>query len=92
LGLGTDIGGSVRIPAVFCGITSLRPTAGRCPDPGRASVPAGQRAVVSQVGPLARSVDDLATVLALINGGHGLDHEAVVPLGDHREVDVGKLR
>lgn len=92
LGLGTDIGGSVRIPAAFCGITSLRPTAGRCPDPGRASVPAGQRAVASQVGPLARSVDDLAMVLALINGGHGLDHEAVVPLGDHREVDVARLR
>jgi Asp-tRNA(Asn)/Glu-tRNA(Gln) amidotransferase A subunit family amidase len=92
LGLGTDIGGSVRIPAVFCGISSLRPTAGRCPDPGRASVPAGQRAVVSQIGPLARSVDDLAIALSLINGGHGLDHEAIVPLGDHRAVDVKRLR
>lgn len=92
LGIGTDIGGSVRIPAVFCGISSLRPTAGRCPDPGRASVPAGQRAVVSQIGPLARHVDDLALALALINGGHGLDHEAVVPLGDVSAVDVGRLR
>lgn len=92
LGLGTDIGGSVRIPAAFCGISSLRPTAGRCPDLGRASVPAGQQAVASQVGPLARSVDDIAAALALINGGHGLDHQAVVPLADYREVDISKLR
>jgi fatty acid amide hydrolase len=92
LGLGTDIGGSVRIPAAFCGIASLRPTAGRCPDLGRASVPAGQRAVASQIGPLARSVDDLATALALINGGHGLEHQAVVPLADYRDVDISKLR
>lgn len=92
LGLGTDIGGSVRIPAHFCGVTSIRPTAGRAPDAGRASVPIGQRAVVSQVGPMARSVDDLALALGIINGGHGLDHEAVVPLGDFRAVDVTKLR
>jgi fatty acid amide hydrolase len=92
LGLGTDIGGSVRIPAVFCGISSLRPTAGRCPDPGRASVPAGQRAVASQIGPLARSVDDLALALSLINGGHGLDHEAIIPFGDVSAVDIKRLR
>lgn len=92
LGLGTDIGGSVRIPAHFCGATSIRPTAGRAPDCGRGSVPIGQRGVVSQVGPMARSVDDLALALGIINGGHGLDHEAVVPLGDFRAVDVSKLR
>jgi fatty acid amide hydrolase len=92
LGLGTDIGGSVRIPAVFCGISSLRPTAGRCPDLGRASVPAGQSAVASQIGPLARNVDDLAVVLSIINGGHGLDHHAVVPLGDYRKIDTKGLR
>lgn len=92
LGLGTDIGGSVRIPAVFCGISSLRPTAGRCPDTGRGSVPAGQQAVVSQVGPLARNVDDLALALSLINGAHGLDHEAVVALGDTNAVDIKQLR
>ncbi|WP_186294021.1 amidase [Bradyrhizobium guangdongense] len=92
LGLGTDIGGSVRIPAAFCGIASLRPTAGRCPDLGRGSVPFGQQAVASQVGPIARSVDDLALALTAINGGHGLDHQAVVPLGDHRDIDVKGLR
>jgi Asp-tRNA(Asn)/Glu-tRNA(Gln) amidotransferase A subunit family amidase len=91
LGLGTDIGGSVRIPAAFCGISSLRPTAGRCPDLGRASVPAGRRAVASQIGPLARCVDDLAIALSIINA-LDLDHEAVVPLADYRDVDIKRLR
>jgi Asp-tRNA(Asn)/Glu-tRNA(Gln) amidotransferase A subunit family amidase len=92
LGLGTDIGGSVRIPAAFCGISSLRPTAGRCPDVGRASIPIGQRTVASQVGPMGRSIDDLALALALINGAHGVDTLAPVPLGDFNEVDVAGLR
>jgi fatty acid amide hydrolase len=92
LGLGTDIGGSVRIPAAFCGISSLRPTAGRCPDVGRGSVPIGQRTVASQVGPMGRSVEDLALALGLINGGHGIDTLATVPLGDFRKVDIAGLR
>src|SRR5215469_7847359 len=69
LGLGTDIGGSLRIPATFCGIASLKPTAGRLPDPGRFSVPIGQRAIVSQVGALARRVADVALGLEIMNGG-----------------------
>ena len=60
LGLGTDIGGSVRVPAAFCGIASLKPTAGRVPDLGRLSIPIGQRAVESQIGVLARTVGDVA--------------------------------
>ena len=92
LGLGTDIGGSVRIPAAFCGISSLRPTAGRCPDVGRGSIPVGQRAVVSQVGPMGRFVEDLALALQLINGSHGIATLATVPLGDFRKVDIAALR
>lgn len=67
LGLGTDVGGSVRIPAHMCGITSIKPTAGRCPDPGRWSYPVGQTTVESQVGVLATRVDDVAAGLDLIN-------------------------
>jgi hypothetical protein len=84
--------------AAACG--SPPPSAGfrRCvrppdvvPDLGRASVPAGRRAVASQIGPLARCVDDLAIALSIINA-LDLDHEAVVPLADYRDVDIKRLR
>ena len=89
LGLGTDIGGSLRVPAAFCGITSLKPTAGRLNDPGRFSVPIGQRAIVSQIGPLARNVQDLALALEVLNG---VNVEPPLPLGDYLQVDLSKLR
>ena len=96
LGLGSDIAGSLRIPAAFCGIASLKPTAGRTPDEGRLSAPLGQRAIVSQVGVLARSVADVALGLEVINGGRnpGDDGrlEPGMPLGDPATVDVAGLR
>ena len=92
LGIGTDIGGSVRVPAAFCGIASLKPTQGRTPDHGRYSVPIGQRAIVSQVGVLARSVEDVALGTAVIARDRASDLEPVVALGDHRAVDVAQLR
>lgn len=91
LGLGTDIGGSLRYPAAFCGIASLKPTAGRTPDPGRYSVPIGQRAIVSQVGVLARRVEDIALGLEIINGGRNPAVEPPMPLGDPATVDVARL-
>jgi Asp-tRNA(Asn)/Glu-tRNA(Gln) amidotransferase A subunit family amidase len=56
LGLGNDIGGSLRIPAAFCGIASIRPTAGRTPDRCAHGLPIGQQVIVSQVGPMAKRV------------------------------------
>jgi fatty acid amide hydrolase len=92
LGLGSDIGGSIRLPAAFCGIAGLKPTAGRLPDFTRFGVSSGQRAVVSQVGPLARTVEDVALALEILNGGRAPQVEPPMPLGDPAEVDVAQLR
>jgi fatty acid amide hydrolase len=89
LGLGTDIGGSVRVPAHFCGIAGIKPTEGRCNDPGRFSIPAGMLAVRSQIGPLARNVADLALALRHLQAG---PQDGVPALADPAEVDVAKLR
>src|SRR3954451_20813966 len=70
-GLGTDSGGSVRLPAHFCGLASLKPTAGRVPTHGVID-DVGQIGPMSdprtQLGILARSVADIALVLSVIGG------------------------
>ncbi|GME23614.1 putative general amidase protein [Neofusicoccum parvum] len=55
-GLGTDIGGSIRIPAAFNGVYGVRPSSGRLPYHGMANSFDGQNSVLSVVGPLAGSV------------------------------------
>jgi fatty acid amide hydrolase len=92
LGLATDLAGSIRTPATFNGIAGMRPTVGRLPDAGRYSLHIGQRAIVSQVGPLARDVDDVAATLAIMNGGSAPADAGALPLGDYRAVDVSALR
>lgn len=91
LGLGTDIGGSIRVPATFCGIAGFKPTAGRTPDAGRYSEPFGERAIISQVGVLARQVADVALGIEIINGGRNPNVEPPMPLGDPGSVDVSRL-
>lgn len=74
LELGSDIGGSVRIPAHYCGICTIQPTENCVPltghIPGLPGSPAGIRHM-SQIGPLARSVEDLILALPLIAGPDG---------------------
>src|SRR6185436_9023375 len=96
LGLGTDLGGSVRVPAAFCGVVALKPTTGRCDDLGRGSCPVGQRTIASQVGVLGRSVADVACGLEVVNGGArpaltGTLAPAM-PLLDPQAVDLSRLR
>ncbi|KAL2818241.1 amidase signature domain-containing protein [Aspergillus cavernicola] len=59
LGIGSDIGGSIRLPAAFNGVYGLRPTASRLPLAGLQAAGPGQESIHPVVGPLARSVEDL---------------------------------
>lgn len=96
LELGSDIGGSVRNPAHYNGIFSLKPTEWRVP--GRGHVPnlPGQTRTVRWMGvfgPLARSVEDLETALRIIDGPDGYDAEAApVPLGPAPAAKPKELR
>lgn len=64
MALGTDTGGSVRIPAAFNGISGLRPTTGRVPNHGCMPVSPTH----DTIGPMARSVNDVARLFAVIAG------------------------
>jgi len=92
-GLGSDAGGSVRFPAHCTGICSIKPTSGRVPRTGHFPGPGGMLDALWQIGPLARSVEDLGLILLII-AGPDLHDPAIVPapLGDHRRVDVKSLR
>ena len=73
LALGTDTGGSVRIPSAWCGITGLKPTRGLVPRTGVTSL----SWTLDHVGPMARSAADLALVMPCISGPDGRDGLAV---------------
>ena len=63
VGFGTDIGGSIRIPAAFNGLYGIRPSAGRMPYEGMANSMDGQNSVLSVVGPLATTPDTLKFIM-----------------------------
>ncbi|KAF2802433.1 amidase [Mytilinidion resinicola] len=63
VGFGTDIGGSIRIPAAFCGLYGIRPSTGRMPYEGMANSMDGQNSILSVVGPLATSVASLRLLM-----------------------------
>uniref|UniRef100_A0A669PCD1 Amidase domain-containing protein n=1 Tax=Phasianus colchicus TaxID=9054 RepID=A0A669PCD1_PHACC len=60
LGFGTDLGGSLRFPAAFCGICALKPTGNRLSKKGVISGIFGQKSVTAAVGPMAKDVESLA--------------------------------
>jgi amidase len=94
--VGTDMQDSIRLPAAFCGVYGLKPTehrvslAGAFPDPGGA---ARSVRLMSCLGPLARTVDDLALIYKIIAGPDGSDTDlAAIPVEDVPAVDLKTLR
>ena len=67
-GLGSDLAGSVRIPAHFCGIAGLKPTTGRVPGEGQFPPSTGPYALGAVVGPMARAVADLRLMFSVLSG------------------------
>jgi amidase len=91
--LGTDTGGSIRLPAHFSGVCGIKPTSGRVPCTGNALPTSGLLAPLTQVGPMGRFIDDLAYLLPIISGPDLIDQATVAcDLKDYREVEIKDLR
>ena len=92
-GLGSDAGGSVRFPGHCTGIAAIKPTSGRVPRTGHFPGPGGTLDALWQIGPLARSVEDLNTILPIVAGADWRDPSVVpMPLGDAARVNLKALR
>lgn len=84
LTLGTDTGGSIRIPASYCGIVGLKPTYGAVSRYGVMSMAAG----LDQVGPMANNVQDCALLFNVIKGYDENDPNSF----DHPGVDINRIK
>lgn len=91
--IGSDYGGSIRLPAHFNGIAGIKPTHGRVPRTGHIFPFGGTHDSFQQLGPLARYVEDLVLLLPILAGPDNIDPAIVhMPLGDPTAVDLASLR
>ncbi len=92
-GVGSDGGGSIRVPAHFSGICGLKPTPGRIPASGHFPVSAGPFAAIGVVGPMARNIADLNVLFEVMQGPDiGDTNAAPVPLRWMTDEKIRKLR
>ena len=92
-GVGSDGGGSIRVPAHFCGICGLKPTPGRIPATGHFPQSVGPFTVLGVVGPIARTVRDLKLLFEIMQGPDIGDVSAApVPVSWPSSGDLKKIR
>jgi Asp-tRNA(Asn)/Glu-tRNA(Gln) amidotransferase A subunit family amidase len=92
-GVGSDGGGSIRVPAHFCGICGLKPTPGRIPATGHFPPGAGAFSWIGVVGPMARTIADVRALFEVMAGPDAGDAlSAPVPLRSYREGELRGLR
>ncbi|KDR65722.1 hypothetical protein GALMADRAFT_260127 [Galerina marginata CBS 339.88] len=87
-GIGTDIGGSLRIPATYCGLYSLKPASGRISFAGAKGPVPGFDGIATVAGPMGRSVADLELISRVLFGAPCSNH-SIAPL-PFREVQLPK--
>ena len=92
-GLASDIGGSIRIPALFCGVFGHKPSSGLVPTTGNYPPSDGENSRMLGIGPIARRAEDLIAILRIVAGPDGADPYArAMPLGDPDDVSLEALR
>ncbi|MBX7082851.1 MAG: amidase [Nannocystaceae bacterium] len=91
-GLASDIGGSIRIPAAFCGAVGHKPTGRMVPNTGFWPEAHGELSAYLGCGPIARRVEDVMPILRVLAGPDGAD-TVVRPwtLGDPAQVDLSRM-
>jgi len=91
-GVGSDSGGSIRVPAHFCGICGLKPTPGRIPATGHFPQCVGPFTGLGAVGPMARTVKDLKLLFEIMQGPDIGDVSAApVPVRWPSSADLRKI-
>jgi Asp-tRNA(Asn)/Glu-tRNA(Gln) amidotransferase A subunit family amidase len=92
-GVGSDGGGSLRVPAHFCGICGLKPTPGRIPTTGHFPSGAGAFGWIGVVGPMARTIADVRALFEVMAGPDAGDaHSAPVPVSSYPEKELRSTR
>jgi Asp-tRNA(Asn)/Glu-tRNA(Gln) amidotransferase A subunit family amidase len=89
-GLGSDSGGSVRVPAHFTGICSLKPTPGRIPGTGHLPPCVGPFSILGAIGPMARTIADVSLMFDVLSGQDV--HDPVSPPVPLRAVSSAEVR
>ncbi len=93
LGIGTDAGGSIRVPAHYTGIVGIKPTRGRVPLTGILPETNGMISFLAYISPMARYVDDVEFVYHQLIGNDKQDPRSITyPLESSQKIDIKNLK